>query len=643
MLTFAANYAWGRAEVLGYHVVNVAIHLAAGTLLWALSRRLLRSPGTPSDLSRAAESLAWFIAALWLVHPLQTNAVTYTVQRFESLASLGILASLYAVVRCAGIPRDDAQPLAKETASDADHDPAFGAHTAGAATAHGIGQNFGVIGWGVLALLSGWMATQTKEIAVGLPILSVTLDRAFLADSWRTLVRRRGWVHAGLAFVAGVLLYQSQSAFVASPANSTASAGFSVQGLTSWMYIRSQPAVIMHYLRLVIWPDHLCLDYGWPVSDSVARIYGCGSVILALLAATVHALFRRPRIGFLGLAFFTVLGPTSSFIPIADLAFEHRMYLPLAPLVGLAAITFFRLSSGIAHAPWPSTLLPRRLPRLALMAGVAIAIVAAFAGRTWQRNSDFAAPEKLWRQCIARNPLYLRPHLNLGKLLNTTGRSQAAIELYKEASRFAPDSAELHSQWGAALRNLGKLDQATERFEAAVRLSPRFSPGWHNLGVISLDKKDFPRAVESFRREVSLNADAVEGWSGLGWSLELCGEHREAVDCYRQALAIDPSLIVTRTRLAELLATTEHADLRDPREALTLADSVNRRTGGNNPYVLAALAAAHNANRNSRLAADTAERALRRTRDAALRERLEQRLIGYRQAARDRKDQKSGA
>lgn len=589
MLTFAANYAWGRTDVIGYHAVNVAIHLMAGCLLWALARRLLRVPGTPVELSRAAEPLAWTIAALWMLHPLQTNAVTYTIQRFESLASLGMLAALYAVARHAATGRNTGS---------------------------------GIV-WGALAVASGWMATQSKEISIGLPVLSVALSRAFFADSWKAVWRRQGWIHGGLAVASALLFYQSRSAFVAGPA---ASAGFSVEGLTPWIYLRSQPAVILHYLRLTLWPDALCLDYGWPVSDSAASVYGLGAVILGLLGGTAYACVRAPRLGFLGLAFFTVLAPTSSFVPIADLAFEHRMYLPLASVAALGTLVAWRLlcnARGFFAAGYR--------PRLVIAAGLACAIVGALAYRTWLRNEDFRDPRKLWLQCIARNPRHVRPRLNLGQLLNSTGQSDAAIREYEALAEFAPDCVEMHSQWGAALRNRGDLEGALRRLENAVRLSPSFLPAWHNLAAVRLERKEYAQAADGFRRVVALSPRAVEGWSGLGWSVELMGEHREAADCYRRAMKLDPSLIVVPTRLAELLATTEDVGLRDPVEALRLVELANRRTGGKNPYVLAALAAAQHANRNSRQAIVTAENALRTARDAELRDRLKTRLRAYRQ------------
>jgi tetratricopeptide (TPR) repeat protein len=622
MLTFAANYSWGRTEVFGYHVVNVAIHLAAGSLLWALSRRLLQAAGTPPELSRAAEPLAWCIAALWLVHPLQTNAVTYTVQRFESLASLGMLAALYAVARCAGNSTDQAHMrLANPSATNAD------------------GRNASEFYWGAIAVLSGWLATQSKEIAIGLPLLTLTLDRAFFADSWRTLIRRRGWVHAGLATMSGLLIYHTRSAFVAGPA---ASAGFFVTGLSPWQYIRSQPSVILHYLRLSFWPDHLCIDYGWPVSESSFTIYGYGAIVIAILTASLYAFFRVPRLGFIGLAFFIVLGPTSSFLPIADLAFEHRMYLPLASLATFLVLAVHRCilharhQMPISHIVQFGSNAARAVNEnpfdqscawIALF--LATVVIGSLGCRTIVRNMDFTNPEKLWRKCIATNPMHVRPRSHLIGQLISKGDLDGAIHEGQAALRLGPYAAELHSQMGTVYMKKRLFDEAERCFRLASEANPKFPMGWFNWATLCFQQSRYRDACRLYRKAIDVHSVHVESWSGLGWSLELLGDSRQAVACYRRALTLDPSLIVVTTRLADLMATSGDDSIRDPAQALRMVEPLARRTRGRNPYILDTLAAALAANGRNSEAVRVAQTALRLSPEKDLRVRIETRLLAY--------------
>ena len=117
----------------------------------------------------------------------------------------------------------------------------------------------------------------------------------------------------------------------------SASAGFSI-GYEPLDYALNQCVVILHYIRLTFWPRGLCLDYRWPIVKDWGKLVLPVLVILVMLAVTVWGLVRNRRWSYPAAWFFAVLAPTSSFVPIADLVFEHRMYLPLAGLVILVVL-----------------------------------------------------------------------------------------------------------------------------------------------------------------------------------------------------------------------------------------------------------------------------------------------------------------
>ena len=205
-------------------------------------------------------------------------------------------------------------------------------------------------------------------------------------------------------------------------------AGFDLPTCTPWQYACSQPGVILHYLRLAVWPDTLCLDYWWPVAKTAGEILPGALVIGGLLAATVWALWRAPAWGFLGAWFFVILAPTSSIMPIVDLAFEHRMYLPLAAVAAAAVCGVFLLS--------------RRLPpRQVAWAGLALAglALAALAYRTAQRNQDYENMTLMWNQVVALRPENGRALSNLGVLLAKEDRLDDAISrLRGSGARLSP-------------------------------------------------------------------------------------------------------------------------------------------------------------------------------------------------------------
>ncbi len=300
--SFALSYALGELEVAGYHAFNLTVHLVAGLLLFGMVRRTLLLGSPEGEYARAARPLAFAVALIWVVHPLQTQGVTYIVQRLESMMAMFYLACLYGTLR--GSQSSRSWP------------------------------------WYVAAVVACSLGIGTKEVMTTAPLTVLIYDRVFLANSWQEVFRRRwgvyiGFLPATLLLVASVVWMPSQTDLL--------SAGFAYEHVTSIQYLGSQGGVVLHYLRLAIWPSQLCLDYLWQVASRPVEVYPACAAVAALLAVSLIALRYRPRLGFLGVAFFVILAPTSSVMPIADLAVEHRMYLPLAPLVVLAVLGGYAL------------------------------------------------------------------------------------------------------------------------------------------------------------------------------------------------------------------------------------------------------------------------------------------------------------
>jgi len=291
IFTLAVNYALGGLNPVGYHAFNLTIHAFAAMVLFGLVRRTLIGPQVGTRYLAPAPYLAFAVALLWVVHPLQTSSVTYVTQRGEVLMGFFYLVVLYAL-SCSAQARW----------------PRLWQGIAIAACAAGMG---------------------TKQAMVTAPVAALLYDRVFLAPSFREALCRRPLLYAGLGSTWAVL------AVVGAVALSHVSAGFGATGVSPFEYAVSQPGVILHYLRLALWPHPLCFDYDWPVASTVGEVLPGLMMVGALLAATRFAWRRQPALGYLGAFFFLVLGVTSSVIPISDLAFEHRMYLPLAPVLVL--------------------------------------------------------------------------------------------------------------------------------------------------------------------------------------------------------------------------------------------------------------------------------------------------------------------
>jgi uncharacterized repeat protein (TIGR01451 family) len=259
VLTWGVKYALGGLDVSGYHAFNLAVHTTAGLLLFGIIRRLIGRVNRRSSRPLPATGLAFAIALVWLIHPLQTQSVTYAIQRCESLMGMFLFLCLYGIVRASEARR--AWP------------------------------------WQLLAVAACGLGMGCKEVMLTAPVVALLLDRAFLASTWRELFRRRGVLHASLWGVALALLVMNLSKLTQ---DGDVSAGFDCAVVTPVAYLRTQPAVILHYLRLAFWPRPLCLDYHWPVADSPLQVDPAAAAVIALLGASVVAFRYWPGIGLPG-------------------------------------------------------------------------------------------------------------------------------------------------------------------------------------------------------------------------------------------------------------------------------------------------------------------------------------------------------
>lgn len=568
LLSFAWNYESHGFWAPGYRLVNIGLHAACGLTLLALLRVLLqRSSSHEWAVTTRPTWLPLAITLIWLAHPLQTESVTYIVQRFECLAALAMLLCLYGVAR-------------------------------GAAAARGWP-------WYGLAVISAWIAVQTKEAAIVLPLLALLLDRILLSSSWREVVRRRGFCHL-LIIAAGVTL--AVQSWHAAIHQQEVSAGLGVPGLTPWMYLSSQAGVILHYLRLSIWPASLCLDYQWPTARNAAEIYPPGCVVLALLAATGYLLWKRPRAGFAAVSFFLLLAPTSSILPIKDLAVEHRMYLPLAPLVALSLLAISHGWDRLSGTSWSGS-----SGKLA----VVVAMLAALGGRTVARNADYLHPERLWSQAVRANPENWRARHFLGAELVKQGRLAEGIAQYEQAIRCNPQAAGTFNNLGILHARQGGWAEAADCYERALQIAPNYYQAAFNYGNLLMSQGQPEAARQRYLQAVTCHPKYPEGWHALGIACEAVNADREAVAAYRHACQLDPRARGAALRLANVLATSRDASVREPVEALRICRELERVAGANNHELLEVLAASYAANKQYSAAARTMEMAMQRSDEAA--------------------------
>lgn len=521
LLSMGLNFVLGGLDVRGYHVFNITVHALAGLLLFGTVRRTIEWGNRRRSALWNARGLAFAVALIWLVHPLQTQSVTYVIQRCESMMGMFFFLCLYCIVRGADSRR--------------------------------------AWFWYGTAVIACCLGLGCKEVMVAAAPVALLFDRAFLASSWREVFRRRGLLHAVLLGVAVTFVLLSLNLIREDAARS---AGFGYEALTPLAYLRSQPGVILHYLRLSFWPRPLCLDYQWPVAGAAREVYPAAAAVAALLVAGAVAFRYRPGIGFLGLSFFLVLAPTSSIMPIRDLAVEHRMYVPLAAVLSLVVLGLYGLGRSSLRDP------PAQ--RLAAVAGLT-AVAFTFTIMTWQRNGDYRDRIRTWSRVIEVAPHNIRAHYSLAQAYRAVDDLEAARRYYERCLALDPDHARAHCELGNVLASQGDLQRAGVHLRRAIALDPQYSRALANYGDVLQRQNRVADAIFHYRRVLELPPTDSR---------------------FRQASRRRPTY-VSKFQLAWVLATTEEAILRNGAEAVQLAEEVSEESGRGDARPLDVLAAAY--------------------------------------------------
>ncbi len=496
-LSLAINCALGGTQVFGYHVVNLLIHLSAALVLFGIVRRTFRTESLRARYEESATGLALAIALLWVVHPLQTESVTYLIQRAESLMGLFYLLTLYCFIR--GVTSERRR------------------------------------GWYVMAVIACAAGMSTKPIMVTAPLLVLLYDRTFISGTFLKALSQRKRLYLGMTMTWGLL-----AALLALTPPDTG-AGFTVN-LSPLIYICTQPSVLLHYLKLSFWPGSLCLDYAWPEARELKQILIPMLVIGPLGLLTLWALQTKRSIGFLGAWFFLILAPTSSFIPIKDFIFEHRMYLSLAAVIGLVvtgSYEFLRLMI-------PSQQKMRQATAIGLVA-ISVVLLSLM---TIHRNEDYRSEETIWRDTISKSPKNTGAQINLSLALDQQGYVEEAKTHLIQALQLDSNSALAHENLGALLLKQGYLEEAKDHLIRVLQLGSGSAEVYNNLGVALFKQGHLEEARTYFTQALKLDSNHASADTNLGFLFLKQGHLEEARAYFIQALQLEPNSAESHNGLA---------------------------------------------------------------------------------------------
>jgi len=508
-LTLALDYRAGALDPRGYHLVNLLIHLAAVGLAFLLARRALAAADVPSPGPAAV-----VVAGLFALHPLQTESVSYVIQRAESLASLCFLAALLLLLR-------------------AEEAPARGR---------------AAVAW-LAALAAAWAGLAAKPVAVTIPLAFLLFGQAFGREAGWPGLRRRLVLAAPLLALSALATWQGLRATAG-----TTDAGLGVPGLPLADALLTQPRVVVRYLGLLALPIGQTVDHGVLPSRSLAEpaTLLALAALAALLGASAWLLSRdRPRTpapsrwplawraaGF-GVAWFALLLLPSSLVPLADPLAEHRVYL--------ASWGIFLGAVALAEAALEGRL--KGPARGALAAG----LLALLGLLTWHRAGAWETRVSLWSAAVEVTPERARPHQNLGYAWLVRGEHERAVAEFRAALAAGPDpllQAEILRNLGSALAQLGRHGEAGQALLAAAR-HPGVEASARALHATSLVELGLlGPARQEAARALQLDPDSVTARNTLGQILLGTGDPAGAAEQFRLAIRLDPDAPVQHFNLA---------------------------------------------------------------------------------------------
>ncbi|OGP59969.1 MAG: hypothetical protein A2V67_01335, partial [Deltaproteobacteria bacterium RBG_13_61_14] len=495
-LSFALNFVLFGPGPKSFHLVNLAIHLFSCVTLYFLLSLLFRSPGARPKASAACgersrttyQGFALATTALWALHPVQTEAVSYVVQRMTSLAGLFCLLALlsYVYARTSISPRRRLAALA------------------------------GLI-------LFGISACATKETSFTLPVFLLALEYFFFSQVGLPPSRR--WL-IGLAFL--LLLATLAAALLLGPSTLRwISQGYALRDFTLYERLLTEARVVFYYLFLAAWPipQLLRLQYDFPVSHSllqpVSTLFAALGLI-ALAAAFLIGLRKRSLWAFGILWFFGQLAIESSFIPL-ELCFEHRLYLSV--LAPVAALVFLVLAPGRF-----------RKARLVLV-GMAALLLGA---DTYARNRVWTDSRALWRDAVKKSPGSARAWSNLGRVDRGQGNRDAGLHAYLQALRLDPRYTHAYLNLSGIYSSLGDNRQARWAAERAVALEPGNWRALLAMGEVENEAGHPEEALAWYQRAQAQSPDDALVLEKLGGQLLELGDADAAREVFRRLKSLYP-------------------------------------------------------------------------------------------------------
>ena len=532
-VSFALNYYFTKYDVVSYHLVNILMHIITGVILFylikvtlellnlrsltprfeknnlpdkrnvsihhSINSSIFSSPQSFAPTSTEILFTAFFTTFIWLVHPLQTQTVSYIVQRMNCMAAMFYILSLLLYVK------------------------------ARLANSKGIKLAF-ILG----CIISGILSLGSKEISATLPFFIFLYEWYFFQEVSLKWIKRNSIYFLCLLFIIifMVLLYLG-----AHPIEMILSA-YSHRDFNLWQRVLTEFRVVIFYMSLLIFPHpkRLNLLHDFTISHSFIDPITTLLSFCAITTIMVTAIWlaKRERLLSFCILWFLVNLVIESSVLGLEIIFEHRVYLPSMFFI----LIFVSLVNRFTNSKW--------------IFGVLLFTVATiFSVWTYQRNIVWNDAVRLWEDCVIKSPNKPRQHYNLGVVLAQKDNLDDAIKHYHTALKIKPDYLEAYYNLGNALARKGDAKTAIYNYQKALQLNPDFFKSYYNIARILYNQGKISEAIYNYQKALSINNETPQTLYNLSWIYSTSVKYRngeKAVELaeklcilthYQQPLALD--------------------------------------------------------------------------------------------------------
>ena len=520
-ISFALNYYLNGYLVPGYHLFNILVHIISGIFFYyfiLITRRVYPCPAF------AHWAIPFFAAAIWMVHPIQTQSVTYIVQRMNSMSSMFYMMAmfLYAKARWRMLERQDDQELKNVNQLSVKYP-------------YPVTVYLFFLG----SLTAGIMAVGTKEVAATLPLFLFLYEWFFFQDMRVSWLKQNFFRFSGVLviFLIVALIYLGENPFV------KIETMYDRRDFTMVQRLLTEFRVVIFYMGLLLFPhpSQLNLEHDFLLSrsltDPITTLICLCMIILCLFFSLVTA--KKNRLSsFCILWYFGNLVIESSVVGL-EIIFEHRLYLPSMMICLLLVVLCYRYI-GV-----------NRFTTVFLCL-----LIVVFSIWTYTRNKTWNNEITLLTDCIMKSPDKFRPHYNLGIALAEKGMTHEAVNHYQTALRIDPGKASLHTNLGLELFLQGKREQAINHYREALRLQPDFVYAHINLGAALLVEGKTDQAMEHCLTAIRIKPNSAQAYNCLGNIYFAQANMEDAIIAYSKALQIDKQYAEAANNLGVTLIQT---------------------------------------------------------------------------------------